>query len=105
MRATLAGWDLPRRRTVRRGAVYDLENGTAPSARSARPEQEQMATKPLEVKIDGRPPVTNRGSLSAYGPARSTVRGEPLSPEALRQIDAYWRACNYLSLGMIYLQD
>src|SRR5512143_2403032 len=22
-----------------------------------------------------------------------------------RRIDAYWRACNYLALGMIYLQD
>ena len=44
-------------------------------------------------------------SLSAYGTARSTVQGTPLNAEALRKIDAYWRACNYLSLGMIYLQD
>jgi xylulose-5-phosphate/fructose-6-phosphate phosphoketolase len=29
----------------------------------------------------------------------------PLSPEALRKLDAYWRACNYLSAGMIYLLD
>jgi len=28
-----------------------------------------------------------------------------LSPEALMQINAYWRACNYLAAGMIYLQD
>jgi xylulose-5-phosphate/fructose-6-phosphate phosphoketolase len=42
--------------------------------------------------------------LSAYGPARSTVKGAPLSPEDLRKTHAYWRACNYLSLGMIYLQ-
>jgi xylulose-5-phosphate/fructose-6-phosphate phosphoketolase len=46
---------------------------------------------------------TNR--LSAYGPARSTVQEAPLSPEELRKTHAYWRACNYLSLGMIYLQD
>src|ERR1700751_5642595 len=44
-------------------------------------------------------------SLSAYGIARSTVEGAPLSPEELRKIDAYWRACRYLALGMIYLQD
>ncbi len=44
-------------------------------------------------------------SLSAYGPARSTVLGNPLSKAQLVQIDAYWRACNYLALGMIYLQD
>src|SRR5271165_7008936 len=44
-------------------------------------------------------------SLSAYGQARSTIQGLPLSPEELRNIDAYWRACKYLALGMIYLQD
>ena len=29
----------------------------------------------------------------------------PLSTDQLRKIDAYWRACNYLAVGMIYLQD
>ena len=43
--------------------------------------------------------------LSAYGKARSTVQGTPLNAEDLRKTHAYWRACNYLSLGMIYLQD
>src|SRR5215472_8008160 len=42
--------------------------------------------------------------LSAYGKARSTVGGTPLTSEELRKIHAYWRACNYLALGMIYLQ-
>ena len=28
----------------------------------------------------------------------------PLDPEELRKIDAYWRACNYLAAGMIYLR-
>jgi xylulose-5-phosphate/fructose-6-phosphate phosphoketolase len=53
------------------------------------------------------PPVAEEleSSISAYGPARSTVQGEPLTAETLRKIHAYWRACNYLSLGMIYLQD
>ena len=44
-------------------------------------------------------------ALSAYGKARSTVKDAPLTAEALRKTDALWRACNYLSLGMIYLQD
>jgi xylulose-5-phosphate/fructose-6-phosphate phosphoketolase len=44
-------------------------------------------------------------SLMAYGVARSTVPGTPLSAEELRKTDAYWRACTYLMLGMIYLQD
>ena len=43
-------------------------------------------------------------SLSAYGKARSTVQGTPLTSEELRKTHAYWRACNYLALGMIYLQ-
>lgn len=29
----------------------------------------------------------------------------PLSADELRLIDAYWNACNYLAVGMIYLQD
>jgi xylulose-5-phosphate/fructose-6-phosphate phosphoketolase len=29
----------------------------------------------------------------------------PLSPEQLRKMDAYWRAANYLSVGQIYLYD
>ena len=28
-----------------------------------------------------------------------------LGTQELRLIDAYWRACNYLSVGMIYLRD
>jgi xylulose-5-phosphate/fructose-6-phosphate phosphoketolase len=30
--------------------------------------------------------------------------GSP-DPEELRQLDAYWRACLYLCVGMIYLRD
>ncbi len=44
-------------------------------------------------------------SISAYGPARTTVAGMPLNAQELRKTHAYWRACNYLMLGMIYLQD
>ena len=43
--------------------------------------------------------------LSAYGEARATVKGAPLSSEELRKIHAYWRASNYLAVGMIYLLD
>ena len=68
-----------------------------------------MATKTMEIKGNATgsaaPAVVAKDSLSAYGKARSTVTGSPLSAEALRKIHAYWRACNYLSLGMIYLQD
>ena len=30
---------------------------------------------------------------------------EPLEGEALLQVDAWWRAANYLSVGQIYLLD
>src|SRR5579863_2368484 len=30
---------------------------------------------------------------------------QPLTQDELRKIDAYWRACNYLCAGMIYLRD
>ncbi len=30
---------------------------------------------------------------------------DSLTPDALDRIHAYWRACNYLAAGMIYLQD
>ncbi len=34
------------------------------------------------------------------------ISGEnPLPADELRKIDAYWRACNYLSLGMLYLKE
>jgi len=33
------------------------------------------------------------------------VAGDPLKPDELRLIDAYWRAANYLSVGQIYLLD
>src|SRR5512136_1703227 len=43
--------------------------------------------------------------LGAFGPARSTVEGAPLAAEEAKTIQAFWRACNYLALGMIYLKD
>jgi xylulose-5-phosphate/fructose-6-phosphate phosphoketolase len=42
--------------------------------------------------------------LSAYGKARSTIQGAPLSADELQKTHAFWRACNYLILGMLYLQ-
>ncbi len=62
-----------------------------------------MPTKTMALPPVGE--VSHKGSLSAYGKARSTVQGTPLSADELRKTDAYWRACNYLALGMIYLQD
>src|SRR4051794_22503680 len=65
-----------------------------------------MPTKAIELREKSIPAAeAELASLSAYGKARSTIQGEPLSADLLRKTDAYWRACNYLALGMIYLQD
>jgi xylulose-5-phosphate/fructose-6-phosphate phosphoketolase len=47
----------------------------------------------------------SESSLSAYGPARATIPGAPLSAAELHAIDAYWRASLYLCVGMLYLKD
>ncbi len=44
-------------------------------------------------------------SISAYGTARSTIKGAPLTPDELAKTDAYWRASLYLSMGMLYLKE
>ncbi len=35
---------------------------------------------------------------------RRTTQAGPIAPEELRKMHAYWRACNYLAVGMIYLR-
>ncbi|MFN5140665.1 MAG: phosphoketolase, partial [Pseudanabaena sp.] len=60
-----------------------------------------MVTTPLKM-ADTDSATT---AISCYGSARSTLAGTPLSAEELRKTDAYWRACNYLAIGMIYLRE
>ena len=48
----------------------------------------------MNEHVQGQTPGTN-GTSGSHG---------PLSSDELRKIDAYWRACNYLSVGMIYLR-
>jgi xylulose-5-phosphate/fructose-6-phosphate phosphoketolase len=60
-------------------------------------------TEPKRTSPDGSAAARD-GSISAYGKARSTATGTPLSAEDLRKIDAFWRTCNYLALGMTYLK-
>ncbi len=38
-------------------------------------------------------------------PTWITTQNQVLSAEELARMDAYWRACNYLAVGMIYLRD
>src|SRR6266581_1977865 len=41
--------------------------------------------------------------VATADPASLSVSNQPLSPEELRKMNAYWRAANYLSVGQIYL--
>ena len=44
-------------------------------------------------------------SISAFGPARSTIKGAPLAADELQKMDACFRASLYMCLGMIYLRN
>lgn len=44
-------------------------------------------------------------SIRAFGKARSTIKGEPLSKDDVAKYNDYFNASCYLSLGMIYLLD
>jgi xylulose-5-phosphate/fructose-6-phosphate phosphoketolase len=43
--------------------------------------------------------------LSESAPRLGSTMSNPLSPDLLNKMHAYWRAANYLSVGQIYLQD
>lgn len=44
-------------------------------------------------------------SIRPFGPARSTVKGSPLSEEEIKKYNDFFKASCYLALGMIYLRD
>jgi xylulose-5-phosphate/fructose-6-phosphate phosphoketolase len=53
-------------------------------------------------------PATRDSATSharAKGNGRGAVHGGPLAAKELELMHAFWRACNYLSVGMIYLKD
>jgi hypothetical protein len=49
--------------------------------------------------------MSNVETLPVAASNSSSKQGqfEPLTVEEIRKINAYWRACNYLSAGMLYL--
>ena len=54
-----------------------------------------------------RPPQPTARPLRRSAPSgrpAATVSGSPLSADELRKLDAFWRASNYLALGMTYLK-
>ena len=49
--------------------------------------------------------MTHPADLTAFGAARSTIRPKPRKAGEVEQLHRFWRACNYLALGMIYLRE
>ncbi|MGB7487731.1 MAG: hypothetical protein WA901_16190, partial [Phormidesmis sp.] len=43
--------------------------------------------------------------MTASTPPQLSLSSNPLPEGDLHKIDAFWRACNYLTVGMIYLKD
>src|SRR5271155_2461137 len=65
-------------------------------------------SRPLQRKrVPGflRPLMTGRRLAGKRRPPLEAQMSDPLSPELLRKMHAYWRAANYLSVGQIYLYD
>ncbi|HEX5235006.1 MAG TPA: phosphoketolase family protein [Silvibacterium sp.] len=44
-------------------------------------------------------------TTAAATPASTKLANGPLTQDELEKMNAYWRACNYLSAGMIYLRE
>src|SRR4029079_17484125 len=80
-----------------------MEKRTSSNSNNGRHAVAHPATSrgtPLSAKEHGH----GRGAASAPGAKERPGRG-PLSARELEGMNAYWRACNYLSVGMIYLQN
>src|ERR1700722_2925157 len=45
------------------------------------------------------------GAAMLQGEKTGAAKGQALTAEELRKVDAYWRACNYLCVGMLYLLE
>ncbi|KAF2100880.1 phosphoketolase [Rhizodiscina lignyota] len=58
----------------------------------------------LPVRTGGSP-GSEVASITAYGPARSTVTDKPLSQDEIKKYTQYFYTTLYLCLGMIYLKE
>ncbi|MEO7004443.1 MAG: phosphoketolase family protein, partial [Acidobacteriaceae bacterium] len=49
--------------------------------------------------------MSSQKHVSETAPATALSKSHPLSTEQLRKMNAYWQACNYLCVGMLYLRE
>src|SRR5262249_55124239 len=73
------------------------------------PQQRRISLCPLCVFPEKEIPMTRMTAPKKMRPTNVELHtgdgAAALSADELRKIDAYWRACNYLAAGMIYLRD
>jgi xylulose-5-phosphate/fructose-6-phosphate phosphoketolase len=90
-------------------------SNSSKTSNSSKPSKTSKPSKPSKTSNSSKPSTTstpstlstlstseNTGDTATSWPARDPA---PLSEPALAQIDAWWRAANYLSVGQIYLLD
>jgi hypothetical protein len=99
-RSDLSGKSLRRNRFSRRVAARATGEPRCPAY--GQPALGDVARTPREhFKV---PTLAGRAELRSIAPEEAPMP-DPLSPEELRLIDAWWRAANYLTVGQIYLQE
>src|ERR1700679_2798321 len=66
-----------------------------------------MKTRKESTKRSPDMPVTTAVTENRAAPTapKYETDQQPLSPDLLQKMNAYWRAANYLSVGQIYLYD
>jgi xylulose-5-phosphate/fructose-6-phosphate phosphoketolase len=64
-----------------------------------------ITREPESARGKGVPLSAREQGKGASASIKENAGSGPLTAKELELMDAYWRACNYLSVGMIYLKD
>jgi xylulose-5-phosphate/fructose-6-phosphate phosphoketolase len=64
-----------------------------------------VTTREPEARAKGAPQSLREQGKAASASAKEHTASGPLTAKQVDLMNAYWRACNYLSVGMIYLKD
>jgi hypothetical protein len=59
----------------------------------------------IDLSLPAAPVSVLQGHAGIVDANNRKQNDNPLDEAELRDLDAYWRACNYLAVGMIYLRD
>src|SRR6202453_3080901 len=68
-------------------------------------EEASMSGNSASGKSVSRKSANSKSAKTAVGEKAGEAKGRPLTADELRKMDGYWRACNYLCVGMLYLLE